>query len=217
MNNLSIIILHSPNGEKDRDNNFNFIYPYMQSIFPNAEFVIADDPTSEPYFCRSHTINHGVRQSTKENLIIMDNDIYLSKELLLQGLELLETSPFVIPFGIIKDLIPPVCDSITSGEPHNYNELVNYSYMDRDIRQDKMAGGLQIFKRQFFNEIGGYDERIKRWGYEDSYMCQKAKHALGDYPIIEDGIGYHLFHPRKQDWSYNKEFYYQLLEELHGT
>lgn len=215
--NLSIIILYTPNGEKERKQNFEFLNKYMRDIFPDAEFIIAKDPTNYPNYCRSHSINHGVRQSTGENLLIMDSDIYISKELILRGLKLLESSPFVIPFGIVRDLLPPISEQVVNGEEHTYKELERWGYRDRDIRRDKMAGGLQLFKRNFFDQIGGYDERFIYWGYEDTYLCQKVKKELGDYPIIEDGVCYHLYHNRKQDWHKNKKLYEKLLEELYET
>ncbi|MDP3066238.1 MAG: galactosyltransferase-related protein, partial [Methanobacteriaceae archaeon] len=168
----------------------------MKKMFPKAQIVIAGDPSEEKEYCRAHSINHGVSKAKQNKLIIMDSDIYLDKEPIVKALEMLDEHQFVLPFGLIKDITPVISKRLLDGQTVDYETLFWNTYMDRDIRECQCAGGMQIITKELFNKIGGYDERFIGWGYEDTAFCFKVRKELGNYPILEDTVGFHLYHER---------------------
>lgn len=197
---------------EDRESNFQFVQEYYQTNYPMAEIVIGYDDTGKDDFNRGHAINKGVGEASYDNLLISDGDIFIDPPTLKRGFELLEKCPFVIPWGRCLDPTRERSEMILrNGFRGKVRKLKKHSYMVRDIRPgrafqvehdgrvikfDKCAGGLHIVRKDFFNQINGYDSRLSSWGFEDTLFCFKARNVLGDYPILEDGFVCHLWHDR---------------------
>jgi len=55
-------------------------------------------------------------------------------------------------------------------------------------------GGLQVFSRDWFLKMRGYDEDISGWAPDDKDMVARAKRA--GLKIVKFGANYHIHHPR---------------------
>lgn len=188
-------MLYEPDGDKIREKNFEYIYDRMCNMYPEAQIIIARDPTDCEEYCRSHSINAGVEEAEHDNILIMDSDIYFEKEPLDQAFSILPKSKFVIPFNMCKDLIPRVSADILSGVKPSYETMWWNTWVDRDIMVNKCAGGGQLITKKFFKKIGGYDERFVGWGYEDTAFCYKIYDKIGEYPILDYTV-FHLYHEK---------------------
>jgi len=221
MENISIVIPYRYAGGL-REDNFQFVKKYYESLLPESEIVLGlDDGKGD--FKRSHAINNGVKECSNDIILINDADIFISKETLNKGIKLLKESPFLIPWGRCLDLTREKSQElIIHGSPENINELNKHHWFIRDIRPgsttfiyEKCAGGLQVISKNFFEEIRGYEELFVKWGYEDTHFCMKVKHHLGDYPLLEDEYCYHMYHDRSGiGWSDNLELFEQLIKEF---
>ena len=54
-------------------------------------------------------------------------------------------------------------------------------------------GGVNVIPRGLFEKVGGYDERFKGWGWEDTAM-EAACRVLGGFEQLTGDV-YHLWHP----------------------
>lgn len=196
---ISIILPYKPDGDR-RDIYFNYVFDRYRTMFPDAEIVLGNDTSGHVAFCRSHAINNGVARSHGDQLIISDVDLLISKQACLQAFG----KAFVIPFGRIWHLTPEDSDRIIKGE--KWQDLPTHFV---DIRESKLAGGIHIMTRQFFDEIGGYSEEFLGWGWEDTEFCKR----VAIYPILKDEIIYHLWHPRIGYNQYNEEVYRRLTHD----
>ena len=204
-----------------REENFQFVKEWYKTNFPEANIILGLDDSGNQKFYRSYAINNGVAAAENEVILVSDGDLFLDKKTLTEAFKLLDESPFVIPFGRCIDIKPAKSRAIIKkGIRGNLEKLIKHKMMIRDIRVgkgiygfDKCAGGLQLFRKEFFESIGGMDERFITWGYEDTFLCKKIMKILGDYPIVEDGYCYHLFHERNEDWTANKNLFYKLIQE----
>ena len=218
---LSIVIPYRYT-EGLREDNFQFIKKYYQSKFPKSEIVLGlDDGKGD--FKRSHAINNGVRKSKGDAILINDADIFISKEAIMKGIKLLKESPFIIPWGRCLDLTREKCrELLIRGPPENLEELNKHHWFIRDIRPgnttfvyEKCAGGIQLITKSFFKEIGGYDERFKKAGFEDTEFCLRIQHSLGDYSLFEDECCYHLFHERQAvNYFDNQALFKELIKKF---
>jgi hypothetical protein len=210
---ISIIIpykkdIYDPKGVREK--NYNFVVDRYQKMFPRAEIVIGEDKIGDDiHFCRSSAINDGIKKSVGNMIIISDSDLIISKENLLRGLKEVENYGFVIPWGRCYDISQDLSNKfISTGEIDWYNVKKPNLRDIRDIRKDKLAGGIQIILRNVFNNLGGYNEEFYGWGYEDSDFCMRIKEELGDYKIFEDEKIIHLWHPRLYpNLKANRELY----------
>lgn len=202
---ISIIIPFQENqlDKGYRERNFKYVVNQYQRYYPDAQIVQGEDFSGYESFCRSHAINDGVKGSSGDILIISDADILFYKRTMDKAIQALQKCPFIIPFGRVVDLSRSFSDRLTKQNPtYTLRELREGAASIRDIRVgvshwgDKSAGGVQVITRDLFNKVGGYDERFKGWGWEDTVFCWKIRKELGDYDILSTECVYHLWHPR---------------------
>lgn len=62
------------------------------------------------------------------------------------------------------------------------------------LQKNRMPSGALVVSRDAFSAIGGYDEGLKGWGYEDSVFLQDAMASVGVERM--PGRLWHLNHPR---------------------
>ena len=74
------------------------------------------------------------------------------------------------------------------------------------------SGGITLFKKTFYEKVGGFDERFEGWGAEDDAMDIKIKAITSQIITIEDQLAYHLWHPRNAQRKNN--FYYKKNSQL---
>jgi predicted glycosyltransferase involved in capsule biosynthesis len=210
MDDLSIIIPYKKD-DGVRDKNFKFIYNRYKTLFPESEIVIGEDNTDNDVFSRSRAINNGVKNSSHDILLISDGDLIITKDSIDEGIQKLKESQFVIPWGRCYDLNKNISQKILTNSDIDFNKIQSSSiYRIRDIRQEKIAAGIQLITRELFDKIAGYSELFRGWGAEDEYFCLKIQRELGTYPILPNEKIYHLFHPHD---SPNPNNYY-LLQKI---
>lgn len=69
----------------------------------------------------------------------------------------------------------------------------------RGLRSGQAFGGVNVVPRSLFEKVGGYDERFRGWGSEDTAF-DLACRALGGYRELPGEV-YHLWHPISADRS----------------
>ena len=69
----------------------------------------------------------------------------------------------------------------------------------RGLRSGVAHGGVNVVPRVLWEKVGGYDERFKGWGSEDTAF-ELACRALGGYREVPGEV-YHLWHPISADRS----------------
>jgi len=215
---FSIIIpykedVYDPKGV--RKANYDFVVNRYREMFPKAEIVIGRDEVGDDlHFCRASAINNGVKKSTENKIIIADADLIIRKEAITRGLKDVEYHGFVIPWGLCYDVTSKTTEQIIKSSEIDWFKIKNSKPTIRDIRQDKLAGGIQIILRNVFNNVGGYNEKFYGWGYEDTDFCMRLKAQLTDYKIFPREEIIHLWHPRLYtNLQSNRDLYNQLHPE----
>lgn len=196
--NLSIIIPYKA-GVLSREKNYEYVLNRFKKMYPKAEICIGEDTiNSSKGFCRSSAINNGVKKSTNDILIISDCDIVIPKETLDYSLDLIDDEEFLIPFGICYDLSKERTEKILAKDPKCWLGIERDIAGVRDIRANRLAGGIQLITKDLFNKIGGYDTRFQGWGWEDTVFCWKIHQELGEYTVVDDADIFHLWHDRAE-------------------
>lgn len=194
--NLSIILPISKYLNGDREDHLFFIKNWYNECFPDAEIIISIDNSNRTLFCKSKAINDGVKLTTKDNLLIADIDMYISKFQILENLKKIDKYGWIIPYDKLIKLDKKQTFELMHG---NIFPEEN-KYYNLHVR----AGGLQLVTKEVFNLVKGYDERFIGWGGEDTSFCASIE-CLYKQGYKSSGESYHLYHARQENIALYKK------------
>jgi len=158
--------------------------------------------------------NNGARHAKSEILLFVDSDVEFCKDTLRRIHEQLskEDVDFVTPR---YSRIP-----INKKWVHKYKAIADHCYYyrfiflenerKRPIPQVSLGGGVDCIKKRVFNEIGGYDERIKGAGVEKEIMYIELfkNYRVYAYPNIKTRHNFPNFMPLA------KNYFYRTIESM---
>lgn len=132
-----------------------------------------------PIFNKPWLFNIGVRHSLTTNILCSDCDILIDNY---------DTLVKHILSGTRKQWFIAWSSLIYEGtNPNTMEKLVQ-------PRKGWSEGGLVYFNKQFFYELGGYNEFMQELGGNDNEIIRRAESVTKTYDIF-DGTATHLFHP----------------------
>lgn len=153
---------------------------------------------------------HGIRSAVAPVIVILDSHIETSKQWLEPQLLRLKESP--------KSVVMPQIDSIKP-EDFTYIETsgigcrlgFKYSIVEQasltgpindttPIKSPVMAGGLFAMRRDYFWELGGYDDKFKHWGAENVEISFRIWMCGGQLECTPCSRVFHIF--RKKGIGY---------------
>jgi predicted glycosyltransferase involved in capsule biosynthesis len=173
---------------KDREELFNFAKDRITILFPEAEKIISVY-NKEP-FSRGKALNNGVKIATRDIIVMVDADIIFDKELIDRSVEELNKSTWIVPFTNYMSVIIQDTSRILDCKPDLIIKSLNSIYASVFTHT---LGAMNIIKRKDFLEIGGFDERLVGWGYDDNVFAHIADVMIGKHKRV-DGNVYHLYH-----------------------
>jgi predicted glycosyltransferase involved in capsule biosynthesis len=148
--------------------------------------VIIHEP-QEP-FSRARAINRGVRLVSHPWVLVMDVDVILPSDVLAQIMDLLRSTP----------LRTYATFTVLEGSRPHFNPPF---YWGSDA---------VMFSRALWEEVGGYEEGYRGYGFEDADFCDRCVKAGAT--IMETGLTfYHESHPQVEgiyeDLEKNRRLY----------
>lgn len=211
---LSIVIPHF-NTSSYRERNLKYTIEYYAKALPNIKIIVSEQisdgvetsdishllnkyeniswvSVSSPdlAFRKSLLINNAVMNSVSTEYVAMiDNDCVLRDVNIIDLLPVNDCSIF-IPYTSINFL----------RETHTRQLLKKGEFTQSTPRQDmhidKYTGGINVFRVETFNAVGGFDESFINWGAEDDAFHTKCNRLIG--PVsrgLRKNELLHLWHP----------------------
>ena len=156
----------------------------------------------------SRAVNAGVRQSRFPLLLLLNNDIEISRPLL---------SPLSSEFSA-PDLFAVQPKMVTgSGDRGDYRNVIvgrlgflQYKYEKiasaplQPVLMDFVSGGCSMFDRSKFMALGMFDERFSPVYFEDIDICKRAAYAGWKMLGRQDVIVYHRHPASTVDRAYSR-------------
>ena len=144
-------------------------------------------------FNKSILINKSVEKINSDLIWILDADVFLNYKYVINNIP--QNIEFMRPFDKIitlneeetKILKQTNKIKLSSREYNTYSGYGKYSF---------------IIQKKLFNQIGGFNENFKGWGFQDLDFIKKI--PVNCYKGHTDNIGFHLFHD-KQSREYYKD------------
>jgi hypothetical protein len=142
-------------------------------------------------FNRSWGFNCSVELTSRNKLVFADNDMIIDKPVLIESIKLLEGYSAVRPYnGFSIDLTEQETIEYIKTSQHASGSMRNIN---------NFSGGVVMFNREDFINIGMFDERFEGWGGEDDEMSIHLKrfeyHGMIK-TISHGGPVIHLYHGR---------------------
>lgn len=192
MNKLSVIIPHRY--MESRSANYDFVLSWYKDLFPEAEFISADDPN--PKFNRGRALDAGVKQSSGDVLIFGDGDLLVSPKSLHMALKEIQDTDvgFVVPFTRVAYLNEPSSKKVIKCG------VLKENYPGTTFWKQPSTGGINVLKRSSYEASFGFDPRFEGWGFEDSAFDAAMQCLVGPTRWLE-GPSYHLHHPSYRNGS----------------
>lgn len=155
-------------------------------------------------FNRSAAVNRAAELAGDWDVaVLIDSDVICNPELLKDSIRLArETGKMVLPHDVRKDLNNRGTQMVMAGFKGNWERFVHRRYPD-------MVSSVVVIPRGLWDEVGGFDEAFRGWGYEDTAFAAAAE-TFGDGILRLQGEVWHLWHPTAKEgrpgtptWSVN--------------
>jgi hypothetical protein len=211
MNFLAITAFRD-NGDRYRRRNLTATLSNNMRLFPEATFCVAEQNPSgwfetlnmdtgrvrhvkldiEGEFRKTALLNAAVSEVPDADVVAMvDRDVFLTDKVVDYIRGHWQDGSLVFPYSEAMYLKETDTRLLVGGKP------LLPGYKDHGVTIDRQTGLCNVFTRDTWKRIGGYDEEFVGWGAEDDAFLTKCRRLVG--PISrsrEDGcIAYHLFHP----------------------
>lgn len=191
-----------------------------QDTFPRCRAII--EPLVDEYiftfsdraYNRGWAFNVGAMRSTSAYLLLHDSDLLVPEDYLEIARGLLSKANVAICWGSIAYLNRESSENF----PESRKKLL------RTITNEGIHGGSTIVQKDWYIEVGGFDERFEGWGAEDDAFYMKAR-KLGRVVKASPRGGpllYHLYHGHGVDkhklWERNKQLWVKYcVSDVTGT
>ena len=147
---------------------------------------------SENPYNRSWAFNVAAKYATTPILIFGDSDLIMHPNSFIQAVQQIDNFDVVNPYNSVIDLTPQE-SSMDINSILQINKI-GRGEADGDIQKTNLCGGIIIFRKDKFMEIGGFPEDFLGWGGEDDMMTIKVKSFL-NYTTIPNKC-YHFYHEK---------------------
>lgn len=158
------------------------------------EAPIVEGHHDQGAFNRSAALNLAVRLAPPDwqVAIVIDSDVIIDPARVREAIRLgHEQGKVVYPHDIRKDLHARGTEAVMAGYARSWERFVHKRYPD-------MVSSVVIVPRRLWDEIGGFDETFRGWGYEDTAFDAAAR-TFGDGTLRLRGEVWHLWHPTARE------------------
>jgi predicted glycosyltransferase involved in capsule biosynthesis len=195
---ISVIMPYRRDGGP-REKIFNWIAKRYSLLFPQFELCLAED--NEPVFYKTKAVNQAAKKAHGYIFILADADIFFNSQIILKALEKIDSDnlSWVMPYIDYLPLSANQTEKMLIIKPDKEIKIMDKQV--KGVRRNCPAGLIMITKEAFF-DIGGYDERFKGWGCEDTAFYITANTLLHPAIRLPEKI-YHLWHPKEKGRSLN--------------
>jgi glycosyltransferase involved in cell wall biosynthesis len=163
-------------------------------------FTYSDHP-----YNRGWAFNVGAKLARTEFILLHDNDLVVPEDYLDQITPYVKNAHAAVCWGKISYLTAESTSEFPNGKKRSIRTITN----------EGIHGGSTLVRREFYYEIGGFDERFEGWGAEDDAFYEKAR-KLGRLIRANPNTGpwlFHLYHRhsgnKHQHWGRNKQLWIQ--------
>lgn len=206
---ISIIIPFRKSKTYSRQaSNFAWVKKYWHCQLPGAQIIVGKDSKRNKLFSKSAAVNDGVKKATGDVLVITDADAYISIKDVLECVKNIRKARhrgrklWYVPYRYFYRLTNEAstlvlrsspCDPYTFSCPPPADDVQSHN-QSGSIRGHWFGAMIQIVPREAFECVGGWDERFRGWGGEDSSIMRATDTLYARHRTLKAQV-LHLWHP----------------------
>ena len=186
---IAIVVPWRDSGDKLRARNWIWVKKRWGYYFPNYDIIEADCKSTE--WNKPAALNAAIMNISHDVLIIADADCFIASRAIQQALSDVTDDNWIVPHLMVhrlsKDVTQTLTESVDIVDTPAAGATIMRPYLGR------AGGGLLIIGRKNYWRAGGFDERFRMWGAEDSAFGIAADTLVGnhiryEYPLV------HMYH-----------------------
>jgi hypothetical protein len=221
---LSIIIpFRKSKKYKRQEENFSWVKKYWKCQLPGAQIIRGNDRIWQRPFSKAAAVNNGAKRAKGDIFVIADVDCYIDAKVVLFCAEEIRRArrrqqrlwfvPYRKFFRLTDDAsrrvldsdpcvplqfpTPPLQtdeDSTGYGHHHHAHKPHNRHCWSGSRRGHWYGAMIQIFPREAFEAVGGWDTRFRGWGGEDHSAMRCMDMLYWRHKTTPNQV-LHLWHP----------------------
>lgn len=169
---------------RNRKEHLNIIVPRIKEVFCDTDHeIIVVEQDDDRKFRRGNLLNVGAKVASGEVLIFHDVDYYPTNNVTYYD----GTSDVYLPVKrvefVLNDLSPRPVEEIPGGYQHF-----------KDGVDDNFFGAVEVFRREAFFKVNGFNPLYVGWGFEDTDLRERIYHYGLTISKNADNLFYALEH-----------------------
>jgi cellulose synthase/poly-beta-1,6-N-acetylglucosamine synthase-like glycosyltransferase len=189
-----------------REEAFNWVVKFYETLMPEVELCIGR--LDETPFSKSKAVNLAAKKATRDIFVIADTDFIYDPKIIEESIPYLENYALIHPFSKRTNLTKESTEELLKTTPA-WPIQGNYDSWEKVFGK----GGVNIIRREHFEQVDGFDERFKGWGAEDDSFVLSVRFLCGGAKGLQNKA-IHLWHPRgdMSNYANNKKLWQQYLK-----
>ncbi len=189
-----------------RFKNFEWVRNYWKCQLPGAEVIQGHDHSLDLPFSKSVAVNEGVSRSSGDVLVIVDADGYVASSAIVTCARRIRKARkrgqrlWFIPYRQFYRLTAAASQLVLDSDPCNPHvfptppNLCDVQNTSGSQHGHWFGAMIQIWPREAFDEVGGWDERFRGWGGEDHAVMRACDTLYWPHKTLPGQV-LHLWHP----------------------
>lgn len=168
---------------------FEWVTARLSFLLPGHQLCLGD--SGHDQFNRGASINRAFEEATGDMLLISDADTVFNYFTVETAIDLAAERSWVLPYTEYLNLDAETTQRLLGSVP---DVDIDEAKVGTDHRLTDSVSGLIVLSRPAFEQVGGFDEKFRSWGYEDRAFESAANTLVGPCSRLIDCC-FHLDHP----------------------
>lgn len=183
---MEVVVLVPRRPDPWRDRLWRYVRAHLART---VDWEVVEGVSEDGPFNRSAAINAAARRPWRV-AVILDADTVVDGPRLRAGVDAARQGLLVVPHDRFRSLTKRATNEVLRGGLQPEEAPVRW------IRAETKSSCLCI-GRELWEEVGGFDERFRGWGFEDAAFYAACRQLAGVQRLA--GPVHHLWHPRSSE------------------